>query len=218
MRYHPTHINVMYFITFMDRSKYFGKFWSKGGIAKDPVPGVGKIPTFFRKTEMAGFHLWYHPDAQCDDIKVKITCKTKRSKERRHQNPGSANDGQLHQQLSDPEHLHNFFNHSLICELGSLLQHFLSKVLTIHEFITREARREATKEVRRSKIEGRSSRSKKGAAERERSVSSSARNSGEVKKAEELEKRPLADILVYVLFSSLNCCFDQILGEWLFFN
>ena len=166
---------------------------------------------------MAGFHLWYQPDAQCDDIKVKITCKTKRSKERRHQNPGSANDGQLHQQLSDPEHLHNFFNHSLICDHGSLLQHFLSKVL-IHEFITREARREATKEVRRSKIEGRSSRSKKGAAERERSVSSSARNSGEVKKAEELEKRPLADILVYVLFSSLNYCFDQIFGERLSFD
>ena len=90
--------------------------------------------------------------------------------------------------------------------------------MTIHEFITREARREATKEVRRSKTEGRSSRSKKGAAERERSVSSSARNSGEVKKAEELEKRPLADILVYVLFSSLNYCFDQIFGERLSFD
>lgn len=63
--------------------------------------------------------------AQCDNIKVKITCKTKRSKERRHQNPGSPNDDQLHQQLSDPEHLHYFFNHSLICGHGSLLQHFL---------------------------------------------------------------------------------------------
>ena len=164
---------------------------------------------------MAGFHLWYHPDAQCDDIKVKITCKTKRSKERRHQNPGSANDGQLHQQLSNPEHLQYFFSHSFICGQCSLLA---ALPVTIHEFITREARREAAKEVRRSKTEGRSSRSKKGAAERERSVSSSARNSGEVKKAEELEKRPLADILVYVLFSSLNKCFDQILGEWLFFN
>ena len=46
MRYHPTHTNVMYFITFMDRSKYFGilmKRWD----CKRPCPRGWKNPNFF---------------------------------------------------------------------------------------------------------------------------------------------------------------------------
>ena len=52
------------------------------------------------------------------------------------------------------------------------------------------------KEVLRSAKEGSETWSKSGASMGSRSVSSRARNSGEEKKAEELEKRPPADILV----------------------
>ena len=57
------------------------------------------------------------------------------------------------------------------------------------------------KEVLRSAKEGSETWSKSGASMGSRSVSSRARNSGEEKKAEELEKRPPADILV--------CSFDN---------
>ena len=52
------------------------------------------------------------------------------------------------------------------------------------------------KELLRSAKEGRSTWSKSGESTGKRSLPSRARNSGEEKKAEELEKRPPADILV----------------------
>ena len=67
---------------------------------------------------------------------------------------------------------------------------------------TREVRRETTKEVRRSAKEGRE---RSGASMGSRSVSSRARNSGEEKRAEELEKMPPADILVLsALLTNIN--------------
>ena len=64
---------------------------------------------------------------------------------------------------------------------------------------TREVRRETMKEFRRSEKPGSETWSKSGASRGKRSVSSRERNSGEEKKAEELEKRPVADILVWVI-------------------
>ena len=64
---------------------------------------------------------------------------------------------------------------------------------------TREVRRETMKEFRRSEKPGSETWSKSGASRGKSSVSSRERNSGEEKKAEELEKRPAADILVWVI-------------------
>ena len=58
---------------------------------------------------------------------------------------------------------------------------------------------ETMKEFLRSAKAGRESWSKSGATRGKSSVSSRERNSGEEKRAEELEKRPAADILLWVL-------------------
>ena len=72
---------------------------------------------------------------------------------------------------------------------------------------TREVRRETMKELLRSGKEGRSTWSKSGESTGKRSVPSRARNSGEEKKAEELEKRPPADILVLSSYRNHFCSF-----------
>ena len=63
------------------------------------------------------------------------------------------------------------------------------------------------KELLRSAKEGRWTWSKSGESTGKRSVPSRARNSGEEKKAEELEKRPPADILVLSSYRNHFCSF-----------
>ena len=63
---------------------------------------------------------------------------------------------------------------------------------------------ERMKEFLRSAKAGRETWSKSGASRGKSSVSSRERNSGEEKRAEELEKRPTADILVWVYIANVN--------------